>query len=493
MGKWHIKRRIVGPDAPELGTVTVISSTALDIPLSRAATGPTQISAYSLERSSGGGSATVIATGIDIFGAGGTYHDTGLTAATTYTYRCRAVDTTSRYSQYSAPVAAATTAAVGDTIAPTLPTNLQVAQVGATSLAVSWTASTDNVAVQDYDILRGDGDGAGNPVGSGAIIATTNATSYSDTGLTAGHEYYYRIRARDTSGNVSDYCARVFATTSGAVTGTILVGDSFEDRAIGYTYAYQTFVDLNLGGRGYGDNRTGTPYPPLPTVVTPPVGAPAWVAAKVVQYEVPASADTSQSYRSEHRYEDYGRGTALPANGTEFFEGCAIRLDPNWPLNDGCVIMQNHVRGADQNANHGRSPTSYGIRIAAGSYRVTSEALDTADSGLGTQLSATFFTDVAGDRGVWVRWVLHWRYSRVVNDGWMKIYRARNSDALELVYTSPAYCSANPYSQEMYYPKRGLYPGAGGVPANVVALYDAIRFSDSVAGGSVALVDPGNY
>ena len=98
--KYIVHRRIVGPDAPALGPVLTISSTALTVTLDRPASGPTSIDRYELERFNG--SAWVqIASGLSIFGATNQYADSSLTSSTGYSYRCRAVDTTERASEYS--------------------------------------------------------------------------------------------------------------------------------------------------------------------------------------------------------------------------------------------------------------------------------------------------------------------------------------------------------------------------------------------------------
>ena len=98
--KYIVHRRITGPDAPALGPVLTISDTALTVTLDRPATGPTRIDRYEIERLVGS-TWTQIASGLNIFGAGNQYPDTGLSASTAYQYRCRAVDTTERASEYS--------------------------------------------------------------------------------------------------------------------------------------------------------------------------------------------------------------------------------------------------------------------------------------------------------------------------------------------------------------------------------------------------------
>ena len=47
-----------------------------------------------------------------------------------------------------------------------------------------------------------------------AQIATPTGTSFSDTGLTAGTSYSYRVRATDAAGNLGGYSNTASATTT---------------------------------------------------------------------------------------------------------------------------------------------------------------------------------------------------------------------------------------------------------------------------------------
>jgi chitodextrinase len=98
----------------------------------------------------------------------------------------------------------------GDTTAPTAPANLTASGITASSANLSWSASTDNVGVAGYDILRAPGTSGG----TFAQIGTATGTSFSSTGLTAATSYRYQVRARDAAGNISPVSNTVTVTTS---------------------------------------------------------------------------------------------------------------------------------------------------------------------------------------------------------------------------------------------------------------------------------------
>jgi chitodextrinase len=98
---------------------------------------------------------------------------------------------------------------VADTTPPTVPANLQASAVSTTQINLSWSASTDNVAVTGYRLERCQGASCTNF----AQIATPTATSFNDTGLVANTAYSYRVRATDAAGNLSNYSSVASATT----------------------------------------------------------------------------------------------------------------------------------------------------------------------------------------------------------------------------------------------------------------------------------------
>jgi chitodextrinase len=82
--------------------------------------------------------------------------------------------------------------AVTDTTPPSAPANLSAIAPSGSQVDLSWTASTDNVGVTGYDVLR-----------DGTRIATTTTSGYTDTSVTAGTTYTYTAKARDAAGNIS--------------------------------------------------------------------------------------------------------------------------------------------------------------------------------------------------------------------------------------------------------------------------------------------------
>ena len=132
------------------------------------------------------------------------FSDTGLTPLTGYGYRVRAYNSAGD-SDYSNVASATTT---GGPSPPTAPSNLSATATSSTQINLAWT---DNSSTEDgFYVERKTGAG-----GTYSQIASpgANVTSYSDTGLSASTEYYYRVRAYNSAGT-SSYSNEANATTS---------------------------------------------------------------------------------------------------------------------------------------------------------------------------------------------------------------------------------------------------------------------------------------
>ena len=104
-----------------------------------------------------------------------------------------------------------TTGVVPDTTAPSTPAGLSASAVSESQINLSWSASTDNVAVTGYRVYRG-----------GAPLTTVgNVTTYqNNTGLTASTSYSYTVQAIDAAGNASGQSTVATATTLTKPTAT---------------------------------------------------------------------------------------------------------------------------------------------------------------------------------------------------------------------------------------------------------------------------------
>lgn len=97
----------------------------------------------------------------------------------------------------------------GDTQAPTAPTSLASTSKTATSITLSWTASTDNVAVTGYDVYA-----------NSVLKTTVSSTTTTITDLTASTAYSIYVKAKDAAGNTSASSNTISATTNSSGTGT---------------------------------------------------------------------------------------------------------------------------------------------------------------------------------------------------------------------------------------------------------------------------------
>ena len=118
---------------------------------------------------------------------GTSYRDSGLEPDTAYDYSVTALDAAGN----SSIPATVSTATLPDEDAPSTPEDL-AATPYPDSVDLTWSASTDEVGVDGYQITRGN-----------TVIATVQGTSYTDTGLQSGTPYQYKVAAFDEAGNLS--------------------------------------------------------------------------------------------------------------------------------------------------------------------------------------------------------------------------------------------------------------------------------------------------
>ena len=185
----------IPPSAPGNLTLTKTSSTKNKLSWA-AATDNIGVSAYDIYRN--GAYLATVGPGVT------SYTDSAATAGASYTYQVAARDLAGNTAS-----ASVLTGGTADTIPPTAPPNLTATATGYTSVSLSWGASTDNVGVTGYTVLR-----------NGTAVATLSGTttSYADTGLTPGTGYTYQVTASDAVGNASQPSNTLSVTTEADTT-----------------------------------------------------------------------------------------------------------------------------------------------------------------------------------------------------------------------------------------------------------------------------------
>jgi len=129
-----------------------------------------------------------------------------------------------------------------DTTAPSTPASLTASGTTSTSTNLSWTASTDNVAVTGYNVYSG-----------ATLLGTATGTTYTASGLTASTTYSFTVKAKDAAGNLSAASNAVSVTTLAATASYCASqGGSVADELIGRVQI-GTINNASTGGTGYTD------------------------------------------------------------------------------------------------------------------------------------------------------------------------------------------------------------------------------------------------
>jgi hypothetical protein len=110
-----------------------------------------------------------------------------------------------------------------DTTPPSVPAGLTGA-AGVNGANISWTASSDNVGVAGYNVLRCTPPAAGQPW-TGVQIANATTTAYIDSTLTSNTLYNYQVQALDMANNLSPLSTalslQTVRTTANSATGLV--------------------------------------------------------------------------------------------------------------------------------------------------------------------------------------------------------------------------------------------------------------------------------
>ncbi|MFJ2587823.1 glycosyl hydrolase family 18 protein [Streptomyces sp. NPDC087538] len=116
--------------------------------------------------------------------------------------------------------------------APSAPGTPTASAVTDTSAKLSWSAATDDNGIKNYDVLR-----------DGTVVSTVTGTTYTDSGLKAGTDYSYTVRARDTADQTGPVSGAVKVRTTG--------GGGNPDPGTGGKVNLGYFTDWGVYGRNY--------------------------------------------------------------------------------------------------------------------------------------------------------------------------------------------------------------------------------------------------
>jgi len=175
------------PAAPSGLTATATGTTSIGLSWTDNSTNETS---FILQRSLASGSgytsvATLPANTVS-------YSNTGLNSSTTYFYRIQAVNS-SGSSGWSNVANATTNTPV---TLPAAPSNLTAAAAGCNSISLNWTDNSNNE--NSFEIVRSM---TVNGVYTPIATVPANIRTYTNTGLTRGKRYYYKVRAINTAGS----------------------------------------------------------------------------------------------------------------------------------------------------------------------------------------------------------------------------------------------------------------------------------------------------
>jgi chitodextrinase len=170
--------------------------------------------------------------------------DEGLLASTAHCYTVRARDAAGNLSDPSPPACVVTP----DLTPPTSPAPVVATPLSDRSLRVAWIASTDNVGVAGYEVLR-----------EGLVVARSTEPSAEVKGLAPGRDYCVEVRAFDAAGHRSSHaspaCAHTPDLTPPSAPGGIMAAATSSSRV---SVVWSPSTD-DVGVAGYEIRREGRP------------------------------------------------------------------------------------------------------------------------------------------------------------------------------------------------------------------------------------------
>jgi chitodextrinase len=208
----------------DLGTAAAVNRVVLKLPASWGARNQT----LTLQGSTNGSSYVTLASGTYAFGPTATITFTAQSAR--YVRLTVSANTGWPAAQCSEFEVYAQTG--GADSPPSAPGNLTSPSHTATSVALAWTASTDDHGVSNYDVRQ-----------NGSVVATVSGTSATVSGLNPSTTYSYSVVARDTVGQLSPSSNTISVTTNAAPNTNLARGKPTAESSHTQSYGSGNVVD----------------------------------------------------------------------------------------------------------------------------------------------------------------------------------------------------------------------------------------------------------
>ncbi|MDX8360800.1 fibronectin type III domain-containing protein [Cytobacillus sp. IB215316] len=122
-----------------------------------------------------------------------------------------------------------------DSDSPSAPTNLRFTNKSETTVDLLWSAATDNIAIESYDIYQ-----------NGVLISSTTTTTFHVSGLAENTTYTFEVVAKDAAGNQS-IASNLLIVTTNAAQYIIEILDQNNEVTLRFTPkgSQSSFVDLH--------------------------------------------------------------------------------------------------------------------------------------------------------------------------------------------------------------------------------------------------------
>jgi hypothetical protein len=193
------------PDAPTAVTATANGDNQIDVSWTAPAAGGPYT--YDVYRSLGGCQSTTyekVAEGVN----GTNFSDTDVSGGSEYSYKIKTYDVTESCTSAFSSCDAATATGLC-TLSPTFSgvTDVSNQKTGACAIQVDWSQSTANCGNNVvYNVYRSMNEEF-TPTTHNMISSCETGNTFTDSGVTYGEEFFYKVLAEDNSGNGAGHCA----------------------------------------------------------------------------------------------------------------------------------------------------------------------------------------------------------------------------------------------------------------------------------------------